>query len=127
MSNVTVSITNGPSIDVTWFSGMNAQQAMEGAFNQQSKSDNFTYAIQYFGTSLGYLVVMIDEIYETSTAPYFYWEFFVNGKASMLGIDSVTLESGDTVTFTYETYDEIKHKDTTVGAKNSFYMRSIIR
>jgi len=56
MSIVTVNITNGPSIDVEWFSNMNTQQALEGAFNQQSSSDEFSFALQYYGTSLGYLV-----------------------------------------------------------------------
>jgi len=118
MSTVTVSITNGPSIDVEWFQDMNTQQALEGAFNQQSSSDAFSFAIQYYGSSLGYLVIMIDNIYETNSSPIFYWEFYLNGNASVNGIDSTTLNASDKVTFTYEEYSEDKHKNTTVGVKH---------
>jgi len=62
---------------------------------------------------------MIDEIYEKSSPPsYYYWEFYLNGIASSTGIDSTTLDAGDNVTFTYEEYNEGKHKNTTVGAKH---------
>jgi len=119
MSIVTVKITNGPSIDVSWFKGMNTQQALEGAYNQQNPTDKFSFSLQYYGSPLGYLVTMIDNLYETKSSPIYYWEFYLNGKASTTGIDNTILKENDTVTFTYEEYSENKHKNTTVGIKHT--------
>lgn len=106
-NTVQVIITGGPSVSVPWFSNMNAQQALEGAYNQLNDGVEFTYAIQYFGTDLGYRVVMVNETYNSfisSSAPFYYWEFFINDIPTQFGIDSVKLNSGDTVTFSLEMY-----------------------
>lgn len=127
MSTVQVTITGGQSCAVPWFSGMNAQQALEGAFNTINNSGAFTFAIQYYGTNLGYLVTMIDNLYESpssSDKPYYYWEFFLNNVPASTGIDGVSLQQNDTVTFTYEAFSSGKHKNTTVGAKHSFKTRT---
>ncbi len=130
MSTVQVNITGGPSVSVPWLPNMNAQQALEGAYNQLNNSSQFTYAIQYYGTSLGYLVVMVNETYDSfisSSAPFFYWEFLVNGSPAQTGIDGVTLNQGDIVTFSLEMYVAEKHQASTLSAKYSFQMQATQR
>jgi hypothetical protein len=82
---------------------MNAQNALEAMWNQIHTASTFSFALEYYGTALGYFVLMIDNVYDTQTAPYSYWEFFYNGQPSSVGIDGVTLNDGDQVVFTYET------------------------
>ncbi|BAY73918.1 hypothetical protein NIES25_03260 [Nostoc linckia NIES-25] len=117
---VTVTIVGGPSVDVAWVNGMNAQQALEEAYVAIKNSQSFTFALQYFNP-YGYLVVMINETYETfasSTSPYFYWEFFLNGSPSSTGIDGTILNCGDIIAFEFQLYTPEKHATTTVGAKH---------
>ncbi len=130
MNTVQVSITGGPSVAVPWLPNMNAQQALEGAYNQLNNSSQFTYAIQYYGTSLGYLVVMVNETYDSfisSSSPFFYWEFLVNGIPAQTGIDGVVLNPGDIVTFSLEMYIAEKHQASTLGAKHSFQTQAAQR
>lgn len=71
-STVQVAITGGPSITVPWSPNMNAQQALEAADNKVNNDSSFTYALQYYGSSLGYLVLMVNETYDSlisSSAP----------------------------------------------------------
>jgi hypothetical protein len=125
MSNantVQVTVAGGPSISVPWFEGMNAQQAIEGAYGQLNDSGQFTYAIQYYGAGLGYLVMMINETYDSftsSAAPFFYWEFLLNGSPSSSGIDSVTLTPGDAVGFSFEMYEAARHDASTLKVKHA--------
>jgi len=122
MSTVNVNITNGPSIDVKWFSGMNTQQALEGAYNQQNLKEQFNFALQYYGSSLGYLVIMMDNLYEQNSPLIYYWEFYINGVASKTGIDNTILKEGDKVKFAYERYNT-NHETTTVGVKHKSSIR----
>lgn len=124
---VQVTVVGGPSVAVSWFQGMNAQQALEAAYNQINNSSVFTYAIQYYGSSLGYLVLMINETYDSfisSAAPFFYWQFLINGTPASVGIDSVTLNAGDVVSFSFEMYVQEFHAKSTLAAKHSFQMRA---
>src|ERR1700722_4251050 len=101
---VTVEVIGGPSQDVAWTSGMSAQAALELAWNAINSTAKFTFGLQYYGTSLGYMVFMINETFDSylsSSEPYFYWEFLVNGTAQAKGVDGTTLASGDVVTFTF--------------------------
>ena len=121
-STVTVSVTDGPSTRVPWFQGMNAQQALEGAYDAINSSEQFTYALQYFGGQLGYLVVMINETFETfnpSADPNYYWEFLLNGLPSQTGIDATILNPDDAITFELQVYSSETHTATTVGAKHA--------
>ncbi|MCG8371829.1 MAG: DUF4430 domain-containing protein [Proteobacteria bacterium] len=104
---VNVAVTGGPSTSVAWTSGMNAQNALELA--EDNLAGDFIYSMEYYGSSLGYLVNMINETYDTfksTSNPFFYWEFFVNGAPSPKGIDQTILNDGDDVTFTFATYNE---------------------
>jgi len=119
--SVTVTVVGGPSASVPWQQGMNAQAALESAYNQINSTAKFTYALQYYGSQFGYLVMMINETYDSfvsSSAPYFYWEFLVNGVASPTGIDGVTLNAGDVISFEFEAYNATKHALSTVAGKN---------
>lgn len=107
MNTVNVIVDGGPTVTVGWVSGMNAQQALEAAFNQINNSQQFTYAMQYYGTQLGYMVIMINETYDSfisSAAPYFYWALLYNGNPATTGIDGLILNAGDTVEFNFTTY-----------------------
>ncbi|RXJ88085.1 DUF4430 domain-containing protein [Arcobacter sp. CECT 8985] len=104
--SVSISITGGSSVKVNWTNGMNAQQALELA--EESLKEEFIYSLEYYGKSLGYLVNMINETYDTfksTSTPYFYWEFLVNERPSPTGIDNTILNDGDKITFSFKTYD----------------------
>lgn len=105
-NTVTISIIGGPTFTVPWTQGMNAQQAIEAACDASSPGQ-FTYAIQYYGSTMGYLVIMINDTYESarsSGGPSYYWEFLVNGIYSTTGIDNTILNAGDTITFEFQMY-----------------------
>jgi Domain of unknown function (DUF4430) len=122
MNTVTVTIVGGPSIAVPWIQNMNAQQALEGAYNQINNTSQFTFSLQYYGSQYGYLVMMINETYDSfisSAAPFFYWAFYLNGVPSQTGIDQTVLNAGDTVTFAFETYSAETHQISTLGIKHS--------
>jgi hypothetical protein len=123
-SSVTVEITGGPTINVPWSEGMNAQQALEGAYNNQS-AGTFNYALQYYGATVGYFVIMINETYDSfissggaMASPFYYWEFFVNGTPSAFGIDSTILNAGDVVGFSLEIYVPEKHGKSSLRVKH---------
>ena len=120
---VQVTISGGPSVSVPWFEGMNAQQALEGAYGQINDSGQFTYATQYYGPELGYLTMMINETYDSFTSsaePFFYWEFLLNGSPAQSGIDGVTLNRGDVVGFAFERYEATRHASSTLIYKHLF-------
>jgi hypothetical protein len=126
-ASVSVSVVSGPSISVPWVPGMNAQQALEAAYDALKAKSEFTYALQYFGSQLGYLVVMINETYESfmsAAHPFFFWEFLVNGKPAQTGIDGTNLNPGDSVTFELQTYDAQIHAHSTVKAKLDSRLRA---
>lgn len=118
---VTASVVEGTSVDVPWFQGMNAQDAIESAYDSANNPAVFTYTIQYYGAGLGYLVAMINETYESfisSADPFFFWEFLVNGTASQTGIDNTILNDGDEVSFELQMYDATAHAKSTVKTKH---------
>lgn len=120
MSNgqtVTVSVDGGPTLEVPWFDGMNAQNALEGAY--KSAPTEFTCGLQYFG-SFGYLVEMVNYTYDTFSPqgqPNWYWEFLVNGQAAQVGIDGVLLNPGDVVGFTFTRYVPETHAGSLLEVK----------
>jgi hypothetical protein len=121
-NTVELTVVGGPAITVPWFEGMNAQQALEGAYGQLNNNSQFTYALQYYGSGLGYLVMMINETYDSftsSAAPFFYWEFLLNGSPATSGIDSTVLNPGDAVCFSFEMYEATRHEASTLKAKHA--------
>lgn len=133
-----VQVINGPIIkNIPWTKGMNAQKAMEFAHDLQDPNNQFTYLLQYYG-SLGYLVTMINETYETfpspcpptttpPPAPYYYWEFLVNDVPSQTGIDNTILNPGDIISFELQTYDQARHASSTVRTKHMRRLRQAIK
>ena len=116
---ITVTVEDGPTLSVPWQSGMNAQQAIEEA-QQPAGTPAFTFALQYYGPTLGYLVLMINETYDSfisSAAPFFFWEFLLNGRPSSTGIDTTTLNDGDVIAFRFTVYNATIHLTTPLAAK----------
>jgi Domain of unknown function (DUF4430) len=120
VSTVSIVIHGGPSVSVPWFQGMNAQQALESAYQAIGNGNAFTYALQYYGANFGYMVVMINETYDSfisSSAPFFYWHFFLNGSSANSGIDSTILQPGDTIGFSFDMYVAETHAGTQLETK----------
>jgi uncharacterized protein DUF4430 len=123
---VTVQVVNGPTIKVPWTAGMNAQQALERAYDVTSSPSEFTYALQYYGKQLGYLVLMMNETYESfmsSAHPFYFWESLVNGTPSTTGIDGTVLNDGDTITFELRAYNPAVHSGSTLKTKYESRLR----
>jgi hypothetical protein len=130
MSGVMIEIDGGPTIDVPYTTGMTAHAALEIAYDDQLPNTGFTYGIQYYGSGLGYLVFMIDETYDTflsTSNPFFYWEFSVNGTPADHGIDQTVLSDGDTVGFAFTTYDAERHAGTLLERKHQRQLAAIGR
>ena len=104
-NSVTITIEpEGKTIaGIPWTSGMNVQQAMERAY---SVPPGLEFALQYYGASLGYAVIMIDGTFNAGNE---YWFLYVNGILSSTGIDETILNDGDVVGFVYEAYNESTH------------------
>lgn len=106
-SSVSVSIGGGPQMNVPFTSGMNAQQALEAAYNSVNDPTQFIYALEYYGSGFGYLVMMINGTYDSFISPshpYYFWEFYVNGAPASAGIDNTTLQAGDAISFELQIY-----------------------
>lgn len=93
--------------DVPWTEGMNAQGALEAAYNTREDA-GFVFSLAYYGYDpqgelLGYYV---EEIEQIGDQPHVYWKFAINGADCKHGIDQVTLRPGDAVSFTYAYYDD---------------------
>lgn len=126
-TTVSIEILGGPQLDVNWTRGMNAQQALELAHNAINDNKKFSFALQYYGAALGYMVFMINGTFDSfvpEAAPNFYWHFLVNDVSQDVGIDGKELAAGDRVKYSYDRYDPRQHVDTTMGKKHLFYTGS---
>jgi hypothetical protein len=124
-ASVGVEVVGGPSIQVPWKQNMTAQEALEAAYDQINSSSTFSYALQFYGSQLGYLVMMINETYDSfisSAEPFFYWEFLVNGQPAKQGIDNTVLSAGDGIQFSFELYVPAKHKGSLLETKRRSQM-----
>jgi hypothetical protein len=122
-SSVSLEVVGGLTVQLSWKANMTAQDALEAAYDQINSSATFTYVLQFYGAQLGYLVSMINETYDSfisSAAPFFYWEFLVNDKPAMKGIDNTILSAGDAVKFSFEQYIPAKHKGSLLETKREF-------
>lgn len=123
---LTLSIVGGPSIQVPFTQGMNVQTLLEQAYTLINNAQKFTYGIQFYGPNLGYLVMMINETYDSflsSSAPFWYWELLVNGQPASQGIDYTILNDNDVITFSLEMFSPEKHKTSTLTSKNEMQLR----
>lgn len=117
---VTLEIVGGPTIQVDWTKNMNCQQVLEAAYDDQQTPGSLSYALQYYGEALGYLVVMVNETYDSyisSAQPFFYWEFLVNDVPASKGIDNTIVSPGDRMTLQFERYIAEKHKGSLLETK----------
>lgn len=99
---------------IPWTKNMNVQTAMERAY---AIPPGIKFALQYYGNSLGYAVIMIDGVFDIQKK---YWFLYINGKLSNTGIDLTILNDGDVVEFIYESYDSNKHIHEIHNAKLDF-------
>jgi hypothetical protein len=117
---VNLIINGGPSFNIGWTNGMTGRVLLEAAFNYSGNAGDFTYSIQYYGSTFGYLVDMINETYDTFISkyePYYFWEIYLNGIPAQKGIDGLVLNDGDTLTFSFEMYSLGRHKNSSLEAK----------
>ena len=114
---ISIIISNGASVQVAWYQGMNAQNALEESY------PSITFGVTYYGSTYKYYVVMINTIYDDPNSGM-YWEFLLNGVSSNYGIDSVSLKDGDTIAFNNVSYNEKIHKGTSVEIKHLEAMKN---
>lgn len=117
---ITLEIDGGPEFEFAFTAGMNGQDALEAAYNTNPTPGDFTFSLQYYGSSLGYLVDMVNETYDTFISkfePFFFWEFLVNGVASPTGINNTLLQDGDTIEFKFTRYESQIHAGSTLQTK----------
>lgn len=108
---VKITISGGQPVSVKWHLGMNAQQALEEAYSKVE------FGVIYYGNYLGYMVVIINKIYDNPDSKK-YWEFLHNNKSSTKGIDSTILNDKDSISFNNVKYDEKIHKGTLLEIKH---------
>ena len=127
ISTVSITIGTNPPITIPWTREMNAQGALETAYNRVQNSTKFSFALQFFGTyqgppfgPLGYMVIMLNGTYDLSNGSV-YWAFYLNGALAQKGIDYTVFNPGDAIRFTYEVYDEKKHGGTHMEVKHRHY------
>lgn len=126
-SMVTVRIVGGPTASVAWHEGLTGLQAMELAQGkiEPDPNEQFTFAVQFFGAKLGYLVTMINETYDSfisrggeSASPFFYWNFLINNQPATKSVDRTILAGGDEIVFQFEQFSSEKHKNSLVELKH---------
>ena len=120
MSNgsVSVEVVGDGITTVAWSEGMNGQAALEEAHNA---APQLTFALEYFGSTYGYMVVMINGTYESfsaTEAPFYFWELYVNGQSAQQGIDGTILNDGDIMSFAFVLYDPDAHAGTLLAVKH---------
>jgi len=128
-STISVTIEGSAPIVIPYTAGMNAQEALEAAYNQVQSSAVFSFALQFYGTyqgppygPLGYMVIGLNGTYDLPTQSM-YWAFYLNGVLATNGIDSTFLNPADAIGFTNEAYSEVKHRGTHVEAKHHHHHR----
>lgn len=126
-ATVTVSVKGGPSATVAWQPNLTALAAMEAAYLAINPNEQFTFALQYYGPQFGYLVIMINETYDSfiskggaQARPFFYWQFLVNGTPASQGVSHTVLQQDDVVEFEFEMYEEERHSESLLGVKHAF-------
>ena len=111
---ITINIQDKPLVEIEYLHPMNAQQALEMAYDIIDDATQFSYSLEYYGANLGYLVDMINDTYDTYESgehPYFFWELLVNNKEAMVGIDNLDLHDNDVINMRYIEFDPKKDSD----------------
>jgi Domain of unknown function (DUF4430) len=116
---VTISIFDDPIAEieqVPYASGMNVQQAMQSAYDADPATRPVVrFAIEYFGSSLGYELTTLDSIAAQNGGDgqsWLFWELLINGQPSPTGIDETFPADGDTIGWNYTLYSTERHAGT---------------
>jgi hypothetical protein len=103
ITNTTATPPTNQQVVLPWQPNTNIQQLLEMAYSQ------VIFAVQYYG-ALGYLVVMVNSIWEDIAAPTnANWWLLINGASASGGIDAYIVQDGDTITLEYEVANPAKH------------------
>jgi hypothetical protein len=96
---------------IAWSNEMNAQDALELAFDSHKEGGGFDYFLRYFGRNLGYMVTAIDDVSDDNPKipKARFWMFYVNCSLSPHGIDHEELADGDVVDFRFEAFEAEVH------------------
>jgi Domain of unknown function (DUF4430) len=93
---------------VPYRSGMNVQQAIESAYDANPASRSvLEFAVQFFGSSLGYELTTLDAIASQAGGDglsWLFWELLINGQPSPAGIDETFPAANDTIGWNYTLY-----------------------
>jgi hypothetical protein len=131
---ITFTIKGGANVELAWRQGMSALNALQDAYDLLNQSEYFTFAIQYYGSQFDYLVIMINETYDSfiskggiTANPFYYWAFKINGNMAQQGVSNTILVDGDIVEFDFTMFESTKHKGTNLDTKHSFQTNSLSR
>ena len=126
-AQVTISVKGGPSEVIPWRENMTALSALEEAFGLINQREQFTFALQYYGSEYDYLVIMINETYDSFISkggsiakPFYYWAFKINGTPAQHGISNTILSENDVVEFEFTMFEMEQHQGTEIAAKYAF-------
>jgi hypothetical protein len=115
MSNGTVSITaSSPGMwmiersGIPWTQDMTVLEAMERAYDDVQP---WLYAIEYYGSAGGYLVIGVQWTFDGNAGV---WAYKVNGSYASAGVNCVTLNSGDQVDFVYQSFAPEERSDVPI-------------
>ncbi len=120
--SIKITVSDGTSFSIPYAPYENAQLVMEAAYlYAEANNVNFSFAVQYYGynkqgTYLGYMVVMVNGVYDNPNSDT-YWEVNLNGTPAPVGIDTLTVADGDTLGFVNTSYTPPKHKGTLLEIK----------
>lgn len=131
-NTISVSIIGGPSANVPYETDMTALRAMELAQGiiELDPKEQFTFSLQYYGASLGYLVNMMNETYDSfisrggeKATPFFYWQFLINNVPAESSVDRTMLKDGDSISFEFQMYSSSLHANSLLEEKHKFHNR----
>lgn len=105
-----------PDIKVAFQKGMNVQQVLEAAYNEQRAYEKvLRFSAGYFGSEIGYELTALDGISMQIGADgntFFFWELSINGTYSPTGMDQTQPKDGDVIEWNFTSYSEHRHAGT---------------
>jgi hypothetical protein len=123
-SSVVIKIKdNSKQIVLPWQPNLNIHQALELAYDQEKAAGRtFSFALEFFGTDLGYMIIMIDNFLDNPADPADpYWWFRINDTSATIGIDDYIIQPGDSIEFDYTPFDPQRHTGRANAAKAREY------
>jgi Domain of unknown function (DUF4430) len=126
-SPITITVKdNGNQISLPWQPDTNIQRALELAYDQEKAAGRkFSFALQFFGTDLGYMIIMMDGLLDNPSDPTDpYWWFTINGQSADVGIDDYIVQPGDSLEFDYTPFNPHKHTHGANAKKAAAYFGS---